>query len=235
MRNLIDILDLTTTEIDELVSVANDIIENPKNYAHKCQGKKLATLFFEPSTRTRLSFEAAMLRNKKVTSVDKSNVLQSSVLWREVVTEVAKNYPEVELEHIYVDNATMQLVKNPAQFDVVVTSNMFGDILSDEASQITGSIGMLASASLGASTRGMYEPIHGSAPDIAGKGIANPLATVWSASQLLEFFGHTELAETLIGIIQQMLVEKSVLTPDLGGTATTDQVGDAVVKKLLAQ
>jgi 3-isopropylmalate dehydrogenase len=132
-----------------------------------------------------VAFQAAQKRNKRVCSVDKSNVLETSQLWREVMTRIGKEYPEVELSHMYVDNAAMQLVKAPKAFDVVVTGNLFGDILSDEASMLTGSIGMLPSASLDKNNKGLYEPSHGSAPDIAGKGIANPLATILSAAMML--------------------------------------------------
>ena len=140
----------------------------------------------------KIAFETAMKRNKKLTSVDKANILETSRLWRSIVNEMAKDYPEVTVEHLYIDNAAMQLVRDPKQFDVIVTSNMFGDILSDEASMITGSIGMLPSASLGEGTRGMYEPIHGSAPDIAGKGIANPLATILSSAMMLRYSFNLE-------------------------------------------
>lgn len=154
----------------------------------------------------RLSFEIAMKRNKKVTSVDKANILSSSQLWRATVEKVAKDFPEVELNHMYVDNAAMQLVRNPHQFDVIVTSNMFGDILSDEASMITGSIGMLPSASLGEGSFGMYEPVHGSAPDIAGEDKANPIATVLSAAMMLRYtFGLEKEADAMEAAVSTVL------------------------------
>ena len=157
----------------------------------------------------RLSFEIAMKRSKKVTSVDKANILESSRLWRATVEVVAKDFPEVELNHMYVDNAAMQLVRDPHQFDVIVTSNMFGDILSDEASMITGSIGMLPSASLGDGSFGMYEPVHGSAPDIAGQDKANPIATVLSAAMMLRYtFGLTEEADVIERAVETVLDSK---------------------------
>ncbi|NBW54518.1 MAG: 3-isopropylmalate dehydrogenase, partial [Betaproteobacteria bacterium] len=146
----------------------------------------------------RVAFETARKRSKRVTSVDKANVLETFQFWKDIVTEVHKDYPDVALDHMYVDNAAMQLVKEPKRFDVVVTGNMFGDILSDEASMLTGSIGMLPSASLNASNQGLYEPSHGSAPDIAGKGVANPLATILSAAMMLRFSLNQEAAAVRI-------------------------------------
>ena len=165
----------------------------------------------------RVAFETAMKRDKRVISVDKANVLETSRLWRETVHRIAKDYPEVTCTDMLVDNTAMQLVRNPAQFDVVVTSNMFGDILSDEASQITGSIGMLASASLGDTKRGLYEPIHGSAPDIAGQNKANPIATILSAAMMLRYsFDLAEEADCIEKAVDKVL-EKGYRTADLVG------------------
>jgi len=183
-----------------------------------------------------VAFQAARKRNKKVTSVDKANVLETFQLWKDVMTELGQQYPDVELEHMYVDNAAMQLVRAPKRFDVVVTGNMFGDILSDEASMLTGSIGMLPSASLNANNQGLYEPSHGSAPDIAGKGVANPLATILSAAMMLRFsLNQAEAADRIEAAVKQVL-SQGLRTPDIwseGSTRVgTREMGDAVVKAL---
>ena len=187
---------------------------------------------FEIERIARFAFDAAMKRNKNLTSVDKANVLESSRLWRKIVNKVAEEYPEVTLTHMYVDNAAMQLVRNPRQFDVIVTSNMFGDILSDEASQITGSIGMLPSASMGKSNPGMYEPIHGSAPDIAGENKANPIATILSVAMMMRYsFNLTKEAEAIEEAVTRVL-DKGIRTPDImseGMTLVgTKEMGDAI-------
>ncbi|BBL25924.1 MULTISPECIES: 3-isopropylmalate dehydrogenase [Comamonas] len=185
-----------------------------------------------------VAFQAARKRGKKVTSVDKANVLETFQFWKDVVTEVGQQYPDVALDHMYVDNAAMQLVKEPKRFDVVVTGNMFGDILSDEASMLTGSIGMLPSASLNDKKQGLYEPSHGSAPDIAGKGIANPLATILSAAMLLRFsLGLEDAAQKIEAAVQKVLAD-GLRTPDIYSEGTTKvstrEMGDAVVAALQA-
>ena len=177
-------------------------------------------------------FQAAMTRSKKLCSVDKANVLETSQLWRDVVIEVAKEYPEVELSHMYVDNAAMQLVKNPGQFDVIVTGNLFGDILSDQASMCVGSIGLLASASLAEGSYGLYEPIHGSAPDIAGKGLANPMATILSAAMLLRHSLGLEAEAVRIEAAVAKTLADGIKGGDLGGSAGTREIGDAVLARL---
>jgi len=181
-------------------------------------------------------FRAAMKRGRRLCSVDKANVLETSQLWREIVIEVGKEYPAVELTHMYVDNAAMQLLKNPRQFDVIVTGNMFGDILSDEASMLTGSIGMLPSASLDEKGKGLYEPIHGSAPDIAGKDLANPLATILSAAMMLRYsLDHDRLAVRIEAAVRKVLAE-GYRTADIFRPGTrkvgTREMGDAVVEAL---
>jgi 3-isopropylmalate dehydrogenase len=183
-----------------------------------------------------VAFQAAQLRGKRLCSVDKANVLETTELWKQVVSALAKDYPDVELSHMYVDNCAMQLVRAPKQFDVIVTGNMFGDILSDEASMLTGSIGMLPSASLDAGNKGLYEPIHGSAPDIAGKGVANPLATILSAAMMLRYsLGQSEAADRIEGAVQQVLAQ-GYRTADIHTPGTrkvgTVEMGDAVVAAL---
>jgi len=180
-----------------------------------------------------VAFQAARKRSKKVTSVDKANVLETFQFWKDVVTEVHAQYPDVELEHMYVDNAAMQLVRAPKKFDVVVTGNMFGDILSDEASMLTGSIGMLPSASLNTKNQGLYEPSHGSAPDIAGKGIANPLATILSAAMMLRFSLNQPEAANRIESAVAAVLASGLRTADIWSEGTTKvstrDMGDAVV------
>ena len=188
------------------------------------------TLVYSESEIRRIAkvgFETAQKRSGRLTSVDKANVLEATELWRNVVQEVHKDYPDVELSHMYVDNAAMQLIRVPKQFDTIVTTNMFGDILSDAAAMITGSIGMLPSASLGGMV-GLYEPVHGSAPDIAGKGIANPIGQIWAGAMMLEHFGHNEAADDIVRAICDALADETLRTPDLGGTASTAQCGTAI-------
>ena len=180
----------------------------------------------------RVGFKAAQARSGRLCSVDKANVLETSQLWRDVVIEVSAEYPDVELSHMYVDNAAMQLVRNPGQFDVIVTGNLFGDILSDQASMCVGSIGLLASASLSEGTLGLYEPIHGSAPDIAGQGLANPMAAVLSAAMLLRHsFGREAEAARIEAAVGKALAD-GVRSGDLGGTHGTVAIGDAILERL---
>ncbi len=184
----------------------------------------------------RIAFEAARTRRKKVTSVDKANVLTTMVFWREIVNEIGKGYPDIELNHIYIDNATMQLIRNPHQFDVLLCGNMFGDIISDECAMITGSMGLLASASLNESNFGLYEPAGGSAPDIAGKGIANPIAQILSAAMLLRYsLGHEDAAIAIEKAISSV-IEDGILTIDIASDKTkavgTEAMGDAIVERI---
>ncbi len=183
-----------------------------------------------------VGFQIAMKRSKKVCSVDKANVLDTSMFWREIVTDVAKDYPAVELSHMYVDNAAMQLVRAPKQFDVILTGNIFGDILSDEASMLTGSIGMLPSASLDAKNKGLYEPCHGSAPDIAGKDIANPLATILSVAMMMRYtFAREDMAQRIENAVRKTL-QKGLRTADIAEAGMQKigckAMGDAVVSSL---
>ncbi len=186
-----------------------------------------------------VAFQAARKRNKKVTSVDKANVLETFQFWKDVVTEVHAQYPDVTLEHMYVDNAAMQLVKAPKAFDVVVTGNMFGDILSDEAAMLTGSIGMLPSASLDKANKGLYEPSHGSAPDIAGKGVANPLATILSAAMMLRFSLNQPQAADRIESAVKAVLSAGLRTGDIWSEGTTKvgtrEMGDAVVAAIVGK
>ena len=183
-----------------------------------------------------VAFQAAQKRSKRVTSVDKANVLETFQFWQDVMIDVGKQYPDVALDHMYIDNAAMQLVKAPKKFDVIVTGNMFGDILSDEASMLTGSIGMLPSASLNSKNQGLYEPSHGSAPDIAGQNIANPLATILSAAMMLRFSLNQEEAAQRIEDAVQKVLAQGLRTPDIFSAGTTKvgtvEMGDAVVKAL---
>lgn len=183
----------------------------------------------------RYAYETAKAQNKTLTSISKGNALNySMVFWDQIFAEVGKEYPEVKTYSYLVDAASMFMIKDPKRFEVVVTSNLFGDILTDLGAAIAGGMGLAAGANLNPERKfpSMFEPIHGSAPDIAGTGKANPLATVWSASQMLDFFGYTDWGKKLIACIEEVLVEKKVLTPDLGGSATTAEVGDEIVKKL---
>ncbi len=181
------------------------------------------------------AFKAAQLRNHKLCSVDKANVLEVSELWREIFEDVAKEYADVSLSHMYVDNASMQLVRDPKQFDVIATTNMFGDILSDTAAMLTGSIGMLPSASLNSKGQGMYEPIHGSAPDIAGKGIANPLATILSVSMMMRYSLNDDVSADRVDAAVHKTLDQGLRTADIAGggkAVSTGEMGDAVVKAL---
>lgn len=197
------------------------------------------TLIYNESEIQRIAhsaFQVARLRGKRVCSVDKANVMEVSELWRETVTEVSKQYPDVELSHMYIDNACMQLVRAPKQFDVIVTTNLFGDILSDAASMLTGSIGMLPSASLDQNNKGMYEPVHGSAPDIAGQGIANPLATILSVAMMVRTtFAEPEMANAIESSVKSVLgqgLRTADIATEQDTPVSTSEMGEAVVKSL---
>ncbi|MCL4167871.1 UNVERIFIED_CONTAM: hypothetical protein GTU68_020617, partial [Idotea baltica] len=215
----------------------------PRGLQTNDQGERSGfnTMVYSESEIKRIAhsaFKVAMQRDRRLCSVDKANVMEVSELWREVVTEVSADYPDVELSHMYIDNACMQLVRAPKQFDVIVTTNLFGDILSDAASMLTGSIGMLPSASLDENNKGMYEPVHGSAPDIAGQGVANPLATILSVAMMVRTtFGRSEVADEIEAAVKKTL-ESGLRTGDIIGDATdatpatTTQMGDAVVEAI---
>jgi 3-isopropylmalate dehydrogenase len=213
----------------------------PRGIQRNAQGERegFDTMRYSESEIARIArwgFEAARKRQKRLCSVDKANVLETTQLWRDVVTEVHRDYPDVELSHMYVDNAAMQLVRNPKQFDVIVTGNMFGDILSDEASMLTGSIGMLPSASLNAKGFGMYEPIHGSAPDIAGSGAANPLATILSLAMLLRYSLDQPAAADKVERAVRTVLSQGLRTADIARSderrVSCSEMGDAVVAAL---
>ncbi len=183
----------------------------------------------------RYAYETARREGKKLTSISKGNALNySMVFWDSIFAEIGKEYPDVKTDSLLVDAASMFFVKDPKRFEIVVTSNLFGDIITDLGAAISGGMGLAAGANINPERKypSMFEPIHGSAPDIAGKQIANPLASVWSASQMLDFFGHEDWGKRIIDVIEQLMVENKVLTPDMGGTATTSQVGDELVKLL---
>ena len=183
----------------------------------------------------RYAFELARKEKKSLTSISKGNALNySMVFWDQIFAEVGRDFPDVETHSYLVDAASMFMVKDPGRFEIVVTSNLFGDILTDLGAAIAGGMGLAAGANLNPERKypSMFEPIHGSAPDIAGKGVANPMASIWAASQMLDFFGHEDWGKKVIDAVEETLVERETLTPDLGGTATTAQVGDAVVRRL---